>query len=127
MNAPIFKSLVFWTLLVGLIAFVVKFYQSGFPLSEANILALVVFVLGLIGVSPTFRAKGFSGALASGIGNTLAFWQLVAGFIIFVITYFAPSFPFTTETLLGVILFVLSWLGIKPELHAKGYKSLWKN
>ena len=126
MNPPIFKSLTFWTLIVGLIAFVVKFYQPEFPLSEVNILALVLFVLGLIGVTPTFRAAGLRGAFAGGIANVLAFWQLVAGFVIFVITYFAPTFPFTTETLLGVILFVLAFFGIKPELRAKGFKSLWK-
>jgi hypothetical protein len=126
MKAPIFKSLMFWTLLVGLIAFVVKFYQPEFPLSEANILALVLFGLGLVGVIPTFRAYGFRSAFATGIVNVLAFWQLVAGFVIFVITYFAPTFPFTTETILGVILFVLSFFGIMPELRAKGFKGFWK-
>lgn len=126
MQAPIWKSLNFWTLAVGLIAFVIRFYQPGFPLSEVNILALVLFALGLIGVVPAFRVKGFRAAMAGGIAASLAFWQLVAGFVIFVITYFAPSFPFTTETLLGVILFVLSFFGIKPELQAKGFKGLWK-
>jgi uncharacterized membrane protein YqjE len=126
MQSPILKSLNFWTLLVGLIAFVIKFYQPGFPLSEVNILALVLFALGLIGVVPAFRVKGFRAALAGGIAASLAFWQLVAGFVIFVISYFAPTFPFTTETLLGVILFVLSFFQIKPELQAKGFKGLWK-
>ncbi len=117
-NPPIYKSLTFWTLLVGLAAFVLTFYLPAFPLSEANILALVLFVLGLIGVVPTFRAYGFRGALAGGgIVNVLAFWQLIAGFVIFVITYFAPTFPFSTETVLGVILFVLSYFNIKPELR----------
>jgi uncharacterized membrane protein YqjE len=126
MKAPIFKSLTFWTLLVGLIAFVVRFYQPEFPLSEVNILALVLFALGLIGVVPSFKAHGFQRAFATGIVNVLAFWQLIAGFVIFVITYFAPTFPFTTETLLGVILFVLSFFGIKPELRAKGFKGFWQ-
>jgi len=126
MKAPIFKSLTFWTLLVGLVACVVRFYQPEFPLSEVNILALVLFALGLIGVTPTFKLTGFRGALTGGIVNVLAFWQLVAGFVIFVITYFAPTFPFTTETILGVILFVLSFFGIKPELRAKGFKGFWK-
>ena len=126
MNLPIFKSLKFWTLLVGLVAFVIRFYQPGFPLSEVNILALVLFALGLIGVVPAFRVKGFRAALTGGIVNVLAFWQLVAGFIIFVITYFSPTFPFATETLLGVILFVLSFFQIKPELQAQGFKGLWK-
>lgn len=126
MQTPIFKSLKFWTLLVGLIAFAINFYQPGFPLSKANILALVLFALGLIGVVPAFGVKGFRAALAGGIVSVLAFWQLVAGFVIFVITYFAPAFPFTTETLLGVILFVLSFFQIKPDLQAQGFKGLWK-
>jgi hypothetical protein len=126
MKAPIFKSLTFWTLLVGLIAFVISFYQPAFPLSEVHILALVLFALGLFGITPTFRLAGFRGALNGGIVHSLAFWQLVAGFLIFVITYFAPTFPFTTETILGVILFVLAFFGIKPELQAKGFKGLWK-
>lgn len=126
MQPPIFKSLNFYTLLVGLIAFVIRFYQPNFPLSEANILALVLFALGLIGVVPTFKVKGFRAALTGGIVNSLAFWQLAAGFIIFVITYFAPTFPFTTDTLLAAILFVLGYFHIKPELRAKGFKSLWK-
>lgn len=126
MKAPIFKSLNFWTLLAGLVAFAIKLYQPNFPLNEANILALVLFALGSIGVVPAFRVKGFRAALAGGIVNVLAFWQLVAGFVIFVITYYAPAFPFTTETLLGAILFVLSFFQIKPELQAQGFKGLWK-
>lgn len=126
MKAPIFKSLTFWTLLVGVIVFAVKFYQPEFPLSEVNILALVLFALGLIGVTPSIRAAGFRGALNGGIAASLAFWQLVAGFVIFVITFFAPAFPFTTATILGVILFVLAFFGIKPELRAKGFKGFWE-
>ena len=121
MKANIFKSLTCWTLLVGLITFVITFYQPNFPLSGANILALVLFALGFIGIVPTFRAVGFRAALAGGIAASLAFWQLVAGFVIFVITYFAPNFPITTDTLMGVILFVLSFFQIKPELQAKGF------
>lgn len=119
MNPPIYKSLIFWTLLAGLAAFVARFYYPQFPFSEANILALVLFALGLIGVVPTLQAHGLRGALAGGIVNVLAFWQLVAGLLIFVITYFAPTFPFSTETVLGVILFVLSFFGIRPELRMR--------
>ena len=95
-------------------------------MNEVEILALVLFVLGLIGVVPSFRLKGFRAAVDGGIVNVLAFWQLVAGLVVFVITYFAPTFPFTTETLLGVIVFVLSYFSITPELRAKGFKSFWK-
>lgn len=119
MNPPIYKSLNFWTLLVGVVMFVMTFYVPNFPLSQQNVLALVLFVLGLIGVFPTFMALGFRGALAGGIVNVLAFWQLVAGFVWFVISYFAPAFPFTVETILGVILFILQIFQIKPELLAR--------
>ena len=118
-NPPIYKSLTFWTLLVGVLAFVLTFYLPAFPLSAPNILALVLFALGLIGVWPAFRTYGFRGAFSSGIVNVLAFWQLIAGFVIFVITYFAPTFPVSTETVLGVILFVLSFFNIKPELRSR--------
>lgn len=119
MKEPIYKSLTFWTLLVGLAAFALRFYLPTFPFTEAEILALVLFVLGLVGVTPTFRAAGFRKALAAGIAHSLAFWQLVAGFVSFVILYYAPTFPFGNDVLLGVILFVLSFFGIKPELRAR--------
>lgn len=115
MKDPIYKSLTFWTLLVGLLMFVVTFYAPTFPLSAASVLALVVFVLGLIGVYPQARAK----ALPTDIVHSLAFWQLVAGFVVFVITYFAPTFPFGQDVVVGVIVFVLSFFGIKPELRAR--------
>jgi len=118
-TSPIYKSLNFWTLLVGLIMFVVQFFVPTFPLSQADILALVLFALGLIGVVPTFRLAGFRGAIAGGIVNVLAFWQLVAGLVFFVISYYAPTFPFSTETILGVILFVLQFFQIKPELLSR--------
>jgi uncharacterized membrane protein YqjE len=118
-NPPIYKSLTFWTLLIGLVMFVVTFYVPAFPLSAGSVSALVLFVLGLIGVYPTLKARGLRSALAGGIVNVLAFWQLVAGFILFVITYFAPAFPFDNTTILSVILFVLSYFGIKPELRAR--------
>jgi hypothetical protein len=121
-NPPIYKSLTFWTLLVGLVMFAVQFYIPTFPLNTVQILALVLFFLGLIGVVPTLLARGFRGALAGGIVSVLAFWQLVAGFVLFVITYFSPAFPFDTNIILGVILYILSWFGITPEFRARGLK-----
>lgn len=115
MKDPIYKSLTFWTLLVGLLMFVITFFAPTFPLSAANVLALVLFVLGLIGVTPQLQAK----AMPTDILHSLAFWQLVAGFVVFVITYFAPTFPFGNDVVLGVFLFVLSFFGIKPELRAR--------
>lgn len=114
----IFNSLTFWTLLVGLLGFVVRFYFPQFPLDDVSILALVLFVLGLIGVVPSVRAKG---ALTSSIVNSLAFWQLVAGFLVFVIHFFAPSFPFGVENVLAVFLFILGYFNIHPELRSRGF------
>ncbi len=37
------QSLTFWTLLVGLVAFVLRWYFPAFPLDETTILALVLF------------------------------------------------------------------------------------
>lgn len=116
----IFKSLTFWTLVVGVIAFVLRWFFPAFPLDEASILALVLFALGLIGITPTLRARGARALATPPVVNSLAFWQLVAGLVAFVIHFFAPDFPFQTEAILAVILFVLGYIGIKPELRARG-------
>lgn len=116
----IFQSLTFWTLLVGVIAFAVRWYFPAFPLDQATILSAVLFVLGLIGITPTLRARGFRALVSAPIVHSLAFWQLVAGLVFFVIRFFAPSFPLSPEVILGVILFVLGYVGITPELRMRG-------
>lgn len=113
----IFKSLTFWTLIAGLLAFVAKFFLPTFPLDNAQILAAILFFLGLFGVVPAFRVQG---AMTANIASSLAFWQLIAGLLIFIAKYFAPSFPFDVNTLMSVILFVLGWFQITPELRARG-------
>ena len=115
---PIFNSLTFWTLVAGLLAFVARYFYPAFPLDYQSILSIVLFLLGLIGVVPQLRMRG---AFTSDIVHSLAFWQLVAGFLAFVIHFFAPSFPFDQTILLGFILFLLGWFGITPEfrLHAQ--------
>lgn len=118
----IFNSLTFWTLLVGLLGFVLRWYLPAFPLDEVSILALVLFALGLIGIVPTVRSNGFRALGSVPVVNSLAFWQLVAGFVAFVIHFFAPAFPFSNETILAVILFVLGYVGITPELRARGLR-----
>jgi hypothetical protein len=111
------KSLTFWTLLAGLLAFVARWYFPTFPFDSVSILALIIFALGLIGVVPQFRAQG---ALTSSIVNSLAFWQLVAGFVAFILHFFAPSFPFDQVAILAFIVFVLGWFNIHPELRIRG-------
>ncbi len=111
------RSLTFWTLLAGLLAFIARWYFPTFPLDSVSILALILFVLGLIGIVPQLRAQG---ALTGSIVNSLAFWQLVAGFVAFVLHFFAPTFPFDQAGILGSILFVLAIFNIYPELRVRG-------
>jgi len=54
----VLKSLTFWTLVVGLVLFVVKSYVPSFPFDADTILALVIFVLGLFNIQPELRARG---------------------------------------------------------------------
>ena len=54
----VLKSRMFWTLVVGLLVYVVKLFLPAFPLSEENILAVVIFVLGLFGITPELRSRG---------------------------------------------------------------------
>ena len=113
----IHKSLTFWTLVAGLVAFILRYYFHTFPFDEVSILAAILFALGLIGVVPQLRAQG---ALTSNIVNSLAFWQLLAGLVAFVLHFFAPSFPFDQAGILAFILFVLGWFNIRPELRLRG-------
>jgi hypothetical protein len=55
---PIHKSIIFWTLIAGLLAFVAKFFYPAFPLSEVEILALIIFVLNLFNIKPELQARG---------------------------------------------------------------------
>lgn len=112
----ILKSLTFWTLVAGLLAFVVKFFMPTFPLDATGILALVLFLLGLFGVVPAVRSAIGAGSILT----SLAFWEMVVGLIAFVVHQFMPSFPLDTAALLGIILFILGLFGIKPELRARG-------
>jgi uncharacterized membrane protein YiaA len=57
-NMVILKSRMFWTLVVGLVVFVVKQLWPAFPLSEEFILGIVVFILGLFGITPELRSRG---------------------------------------------------------------------
>lgn len=118
----IVNSLTFWTLLVGVAAFVIRWYFPTFPLDEVTILAAVLFVLGLIGITPTLRDRGLRALATPPVVNSLAFWQLVAGLAAFVLHFFAPAFPFDQSAILGVILFVLGLVGIVPELRARGLR-----
>lgn len=55
---PIHKSKIFWTLIAGVIAFISKYYAPDFPLSEVEILAIILFVLNLFKIKPELQARG---------------------------------------------------------------------
>lgn len=115
----LFKSLTFWVLLVGVAFFVIRFYFPAFPLTEAQILSLVLFLLGLIGVYPTLRDLGVRGLATPSILNSLAFIELVAGLAAFVWNTVRPDAPLSREMILGVFLAVLALFQIYPELRAR--------
>ena len=55
----ILKSRIFWGMVAGLVAFVAKAYAPNFPLDEAQILGVILFILGFFGIYPELRARGF--------------------------------------------------------------------
>jgi hypothetical protein len=54
----VFKSLKFWTLVAGLLLFVIQSYYPAFPLTEDVLLKVVIFALGLAGIHPELKARG---------------------------------------------------------------------
>lgn len=121
---PIFSSRNFWVLAAGLLVFVGRYYFPAFPLDEAGALAVILFALGLIGVVPQARLYGARASFTTAvIYNSLAFWQLVAGLLYFVLRYLAPAFPLDETAVLAFVVFVLGLFGITPELRQRG---LWR-
>jgi len=114
------QNLEFWTLLVGLILFVVKFFFPAFPFDETQVLAFVLFLLGLVGIYPQLMQRKLLGVTAGDLFKSKAFWTLVSGFGVFLIHQFLPAFPIDQAMLMGVILFVLARFGITPELMKRG-------
>lgn len=109
-------QLQFWVLVVGLVAYVARYFFPEFPLDEQQILAGVLALLGAIGITPQVR-----GAVpADSILKSLSFWTLVAGLIGFVARFYAPEFPYTDAVILSIIVFLLREVGINPELRARG-------
>ncbi len=54
----LYNSLPFWQLVAGLAAFVLHYFVPDFPFDEVLILAAIVFVLGLFGITPELRQRG---------------------------------------------------------------------
>lgn len=117
----LFKSMTFWTLFVGVAFFIIRWYVPTFPLEEGQILSLVLFFLGLIGIYPTIKSAriGLLALVTPPVLNSLAFLQLLAGLVAFVIQTVAPDAPLTKELILGAFLFILGLFQIHPELRAR--------
>lgn len=122
----IWNSLAFWTMVVGLLAYVIRFFMPTFPFDETQILAAVLFVLGLVGIVPAARASAkIRGALAvapADILKSLQFWTLLSGVVAFVLHFYFPTFPFEQSAILAFVVFVLGFFQITPELRARGLK-----
>jgi len=116
----IYKSLAFWTLLAGALAFVAKFFVPSFPVDTQGILALILFALGLVGVVPQFRIMR---ATFGDLLKSLAFWQIAAGLAWFVAHFYFPAFPLDEVGVLGFIIFILGLFQINPELRLRGLKN----
>lgn len=50
--------------------------------------------------------------------KSLKFWILVVGVVLFIIQAYVPSFPFSEDTLLKAVLFVLGLFHIEPQIKA---------
>jgi hypothetical protein len=120
----IFKSLVFITMLVGLVFFVLKFFLPTFPLDQTQILALVLFLMGLFGIVPEARVRTAMGVTAwdsfKALISSMSFWTLVAGVLAFALHYYAPTFPISESAILAMIVYILGFFQINPELKARG-------
>lgn len=115
------SKLQFWTLVVALVTYVAKYFYPELPLTEADILAGVLFLLGLIGVVPSVRGiRNKAGYTITDLFRSLAFWTLVAGLLGFVVRFFAPEFPYSDGIILSVIVWILTKIGINPELRWAG-------
>jgi hypothetical protein len=115
-----FKSLTFWTLVAGLLAFVAKFFIPSFPLSTDQLLAIIVMLLGLVNVVP--QARAISGFTFLDLVRSKPFWVLVSGLAYFIVRSYVPTFPLNEENILALIVFALGLLNIKPELRARSNK-----
>ena len=114
----LFKSLAFWTIVAGAIVGVAKLLNPAFPIDAVTLLSAILFVLSIVGIVPTARRA----AVPSDIFKSLAFWQLVVALVGFTLRFISPTLPVevTDTVLLSLIVFVLGFFGINPELRVRG-------
>ena len=55
---PFYKSKVFWTLVAGVLAFVVKSLVPSLEITDVQILAALVVILNSFNITPELRARG---------------------------------------------------------------------
>lgn len=112
-----------WILIVGLVSYVARFFYPDFPLDEQQLLAGVLFLLGLIGVYPSVRAA-INPAVQytwADLFKSLVFWELVAGIIGFVLRELRPDFPYNNAVILAVIVYLLRLVDINPQVSYVEY------
>lgn len=47
-----------------------------------------------------------------------AFWMALIAVVLFVVKFFAPTFPFDAVAIYSVVVFILSFFGVVPQLRA---------
>ncbi len=114
------------TALAAIIGMFLREQVPWFPFTDAQILAAMLFLLGLIGVVPQvwimlkYKLKrGLTGT--EGWLKSKALWEMVAGIASIILLAYFPNLPITPAMILAFILFALNQAGINPEI-----KRLWK-
>lgn len=114
------NSLAFWTAVVALLSFVLKFFWPDFPFDNEQVLAAILFLLGLVGIYPQFMQRRLLGLTFGDLVKSKAFWTLVAGLGAFVVHFYSPDFPLDEAAILALIVYVLAQFGVVPELRQRG-------
>ena len=112
------------TVIAGLILAALKQFFPTIPVSEEQIVFIIVTLLGLFGVVVQLRARAQIRKLNPDGGNVIlnskAFWVMVAGLISFVVMAFFPDFPMVNLDIAALLLWVLAQFGMNPQLRAQG-------
>ena len=121
MTNPFYKSYQFWTMIAAFVAFLVKYFYPAIPVTAPQILTACLLVLGFFGitVAPTLSHLALPTNVTSLLSN-MNFWVMLTGIVSFIAYSFYPNFPLNSTSLLAVVLLILTFFGIKPELVYRG-------
>ncbi len=112
------------TVVAGLIAFVAKILYPAFPLTTDQIVLIITTLLGLFGVVVQLRNQAKIRKLDSNGGNVVlnskAFWLMVASIVSLVVTSYFPDFPIAQVDVGTVLLWLVTQVGLNPQLRAQG-------